>query len=222
MPQLDERKQRILSAIVEMFAATGEPVGSKALAQVFDHAFSSATIRNEMGTLTDMGLIQQLHTSSGRVPSHLGYRLYIDRLMPRKRLTREEMNRIDQLAASIRSHNAERILTEAGAALAELTHCAAVSTTPNLCECVIKQIEAVWISPQVAVLILVTSASTAKSKMCRLENPISQETLEKFTRLCMEQFVNRTLDEMTPAFLHPGPRCWEIISCCRCLRGCMI
>lgn len=55
MPQLDERKQRILSAIVEMFAATGEPVGSKALAQVFDNAFSSATIRNEMAALTDMG-----------------------------------------------------------------------------------------------------------------------------------------------------------------------
>ena len=78
MPQLDERKQRILSAIVEMFAATGEPVGSKALAQVFDNAFSSATIRNEMAALTDMGLIQQLHTSSGRVPSRQGYRLYVD------------------------------------------------------------------------------------------------------------------------------------------------
>lgn len=201
MPQLDERKQRILSAIVEMFAATGEPVGSKALAQVFDNAFSSATIRNEMAALTDMGLIQQLHTSSGRVPSRQGYRLYVDRLMPRRRLSREEMARIDELADSIRSRSAERILTDVGAALAELTHCAAVSTTPNLCECIIKQVEVVPISPQVAVLVLVTSASTAKSKMCRTEGPLSQEQLEKFLRLCSEQLVNRTLDEITPAFL---------------------
>lgn len=201
MTTLDPRKQRILSAIVEMFAATGEPVGSKALAEVFHNAFSPATIRNEMAALTDMGLIQQLHTSSGRVPSPQGYRLYVDHLMPRQSLSREETARIDQLAAAVRSHSAESILADVGAALASLTHCAAVTTTPDLGDCVIRQVEVVPVTPQVVVLVLVTSASTAKSRMCRTEVPLTQEQLERFSRLCSEELTDLPLEAVTPAFL---------------------
>ena len=79
--ELSERRQRILAAIVEQFIASGEPVGSKALCNLFELSISSATIRNEMAALAELGLIEQPHTSAGRVPSHLGYRYYVDHLM---------------------------------------------------------------------------------------------------------------------------------------------
>ena len=141
--KLDERKARILSAIVELFVATGEPVGSKALADVFDNAFSSATIRNEMAALSEQGLIAQPHTSSGRIPTTRGYRLYVDRLMPRHPLSDEERRRIDGVVSRIEGADPEQLLSSAGSALAELTQCAAVSTTPDMADSVIRQVEVI-------------------------------------------------------------------------------
>ena len=79
--RFDERKMKILSAIVETYIRTGEPVGSKALSEMPGIGVSPATVRNEMASLFSMGLLEQPHTSAGRIPSHLGYRIYIDRLM---------------------------------------------------------------------------------------------------------------------------------------------
>lgn len=197
--QLDERKARILSAIVEMFVSTGEPVGSKALAAVFDNAFSSATIRNEMAALADLGLIGQPHTSSGRVPTQRGYRLYVDQLMPRRQLSEEERARIDAMARQIAGQDAEKILADAGAVLAELTHCAAVTTTPDLTDSVIRQIDVVPVAPHAVVLVVVLSTSTAQSRLVRTDEQLSVDLLEKFSRFCGQHFVNRTVEEMTPA-----------------------
>ena len=77
----DDRKKRILSAIVETYIRTGEPVGSKTLSEFPGISVSPATVRNEMAALFEMGFLEQPHTSAGRVPSHLGYRAYIDSLM---------------------------------------------------------------------------------------------------------------------------------------------
>ncbi|MFQ9871851.1 MAG: heat-inducible transcription repressor HrcA, partial [Oscillospiraceae bacterium] len=94
---LDNRKLKILNAIVESYILTGEPVASKRLAQMLDVSVSPATVRNDMAVLFDMGLLEQPHTSAGRVPSHLGYRVYVDRLMRRKPLSVEEKRQIDAL-----------------------------------------------------------------------------------------------------------------------------
>ena len=95
--EISQRKKRILTAIVESYIATAEPVGSKALADVI--GCSSATIRNEMAELTSMGYLEQPHTSAGRVPSPAGYRLYVNELMERQKVTEEEAAAInDQLA----------------------------------------------------------------------------------------------------------------------------
>ena len=79
--ELSQRKQKILAAVVEQYIRTGEPVGSKALLNSLDFSVSSATIRNEMAELASMGLLEQPHTSAGRVPTNLGYRYYVDHLM---------------------------------------------------------------------------------------------------------------------------------------------
>jgi heat-inducible transcriptional repressor len=81
---LDERKKKILKAIIRTYMETGEPVGSRTISKLADLNVSSATIRNEMSDLTDMGYIIQPHTSSGRIPSDKGYRLYVDELMQEK------------------------------------------------------------------------------------------------------------------------------------------
>ena len=88
--QFDERKQKILAAIVETYIRTGEPVGSKTLSQLPGINVSPATIRNEMALLFNMGFLEQPHTSAGRIPSHLGYRTYVDHLMSFRPLTEEE------------------------------------------------------------------------------------------------------------------------------------
>ena len=85
--ELTNRKKRILRAVVEIYIATAEPVGSKAVAEQAGLDISSATIRNEMADLTEMGYLEQPHTSAGRIPSPLGYRLYVNELMCEHRLT---------------------------------------------------------------------------------------------------------------------------------------
>ena len=89
--ELSERKQKILKAIVDLYVHTAEPVGSKTIAQLPDMDFSSATIRNEMAELTNLGYLEQPHTSAGRIPSAAGYRFYIDRLMQDYRLSTDEI-----------------------------------------------------------------------------------------------------------------------------------
>ena len=97
--ELSERKKKILAAVVELYVSTGEPVGSKALCDNLDFAVSSATVRNEMSDLAEMGLLDQPHTSAGRVPTQMGYRVYIDTLMKRKPVTREEKRFLDSSPA---------------------------------------------------------------------------------------------------------------------------
>ena len=94
--ELSPRKQKILKAIVDLYIRTAEPVGSKTIAQLTDMDFSSATIRNEMAELTNLGYLEQPHTSAGRIPSPMGYRFYIDRLMQDYRLTTDEAQSINQ------------------------------------------------------------------------------------------------------------------------------
>ena len=92
---LSERKKRILRAIVETYIATAEPVGSKVVAEKAGLEVSTATIRNEMADLTELGYLEQPHTSAGRVPSAAGYRLYVNELMDRQQLTLQETERIN-------------------------------------------------------------------------------------------------------------------------------
>ena len=129
--ELSERKEKILAAVVEQYIKTGEPVGSKALLDSLDMSVSSATVRNEMADLGYLGLLDQPHTSAGRVPTGEGYRYYVDNLVPESELSEESRRLID---AGIGNANGdpESLLRHAGEALAYLTQCAAVMTTPSV------------------------------------------------------------------------------------------
>lgn len=198
--ELSERKKRILMAIVEEYIMTGEPVGSKFLAGAAGLGLSSATIRNEMAELAELGYIEQPHTSAGRVPTHLGYRLYVDRLMGSYRLSDEERMAFDGLL-QLCSGDIETTLEKAGGILADITGCAAVSTAPDDKAAQIKRIELVPAGARSLLLVILTSSGVIKSRICRLRENLTADMVVFFSRLINDRICGKTLDAVTPQFL---------------------
>ena len=170
---LDGRKAPILKIVVERFIQTGEPVGSKYVAQAMGNSVSSATIRNEMSALEEAGLLEQPHTSSGRVPTHMGYRVYLDEMMEQEPLTARERGEIDALF-NVRNADPDQLLRDAAASLAELTRLAAVSTTMIPHTVTVKRVEIISAGRRTAVILLVASSGVIKNKVCRVDfEPVS-------------------------------------------------
>ena len=119
--ELTERKKRILQAIVETYIETAEPVGSKVVAEKARLDVSTATIRNEMADLTELGLLEQPHTSAGRVPSPKGYRLYVNELMERQRLSLAETEKINQ-SLQMKMEELDRVISQAGRAVSSFVN----------------------------------------------------------------------------------------------------
>lgn len=188
--ELSERRQRILAAIVEQFIASGDPVGSKALCSLFEMQVSSATIRNEMAALAELGLIEQPHTSAGRVPSHLGYRYYVDHLMNCRALGARQRHALEE-SMSAHSGDPEQILEQAGELLAEITNCAAVSTTPADESAVIRKVDLLPMGERTIMLMLVTSNGVVRSRGCRLPRPVTAELIENFYAITEHTFLGQ-------------------------------
>ena len=190
--ELGERKQRVLAAIIEAYILSGEPVGSKTVVEKLDNAVSSATIRNEMAELSALGYLEQPHTSAGRVPTAQAFRLYIDKLMKRRRLGEDAQRELDDMLKSSAS-DPERLIEEASQALAASTGCAAVTTTPDQQGTAIRRIEVMRVSPRSAVLLLMTSAGVLRSRMCRFDFEVEGELLQKLGGALSEAFVGLPL-----------------------------
>ncbi len=198
--ELNERKQKILAAIVEQYIETGEPVGSKGLVEKLGLALSSATIRNEMSELAAMGYIEQPHTSAGRIPSNKGYRYYVDNLMNKYELNASQRRRIDA-DISTNEGNPERLLEKAGEVLADLTNCAAVSTMPKGESVLIKRIEIVPIGTRTAMIVLLTSGGIIRSRVCRLDFGLNNSMLEVFYNITSAAIVGHPISEVNTVML---------------------
>ena len=158
---MDARKQRVLQAIVALYGLEGEPVGSSVLANYFDMAVSSATLRNEMAALTKLGLLEQPHTSAGRVPSAQGYRYYLDHLIDAPKsgtLPEKDRRRIDDLFAAMDAEP-EKLVPAATRCLADMTGCAAAATTPQAPDLCIAHFEVVQVGRYSAAVLAVPSGS---------------------------------------------------------------
>lgn len=198
--ELDARKLRILSAIVETHIATGEPVGSKLVAQLLDGEVSPATIRNEMAVLFDQGLLEQPHTSAGRVPSHLGYRLYLDDLMKAKPLTGEEKQEIEALF-NLRDPDPDRLLEDAAKALSEYTGCAVISTALTRESARVRKIELIPVTSRTVVILLITSNGMVKNKVCRVDFLLTPKILEFLQTFANGNLAGQSINEVTTAYL---------------------
>ncbi|MEG0546313.1 MAG: heat-inducible transcriptional repressor HrcA [Oscillospiraceae bacterium] len=195
---MTERKERLLCAIVEKYIETGEPIGSKALVESLGMSVSSATVRNEMSDLVSMGYLEQPHTSAGRIPSSAGYRYYVDRLMNKYELSQNEKRVIETQLFKV-SGEPQKILEQAGNILAEITNCAAVSTTPSDESAVIRRIELVPIGTKTAMVVILTSSGLLKSKVCRTEAEITLDMVESFYNMTMTHFIGKNVSNMNIA-----------------------
>ena len=193
---MDARKQRVLQAIVALYGLEGEPVGSSVLANYFDMAVSSATLRNEMAALTKLGLLEQPHTSAGRVPSAKGYRYYLDNLLtddqPLDRVTRA---RVDAVFASL-DHEPEKLAQGAARALASISGCTAAVSTPCAEDLCIAHYEVVQVGRSAAAVLAVTTAGYVRTRVARVRTGLSRENAAALAAL-----LNRNLTFVAPRLL---------------------
>ena len=178
--ELTPRKERILSSVVAGYVKSGEPVGSKAVAE--EVGVSSATVRNEMADLIELGLLEQPHTSAGRVPSQKGYREYVDRLMEVPPVKEEERRVFDSMLLS-GSYEPEQLLGRAARLLAGATRCAAVATTPSGDTAQVRAVQFVQTSRRTAMLILMSSAGTMKTRVFHCDFDLTNDILRVFFRV---------------------------------------
>lgn len=196
--ELSERKKKLLAAIVERYIATGEPVGSKSLVEALDLSVSPATVRNEMAELSAMGYLEQPHTSAGRIPSSAGYRYYVDHLMGRYELPQNEKRLIDAKLEPA-AGDTQKVLESAGNILAEMTHCAAVSTTPADEAAVVRRVELVPIGARTAMIVMLTSSGILKSRVCRTLGEITVDMAESFYNIVNANFIGKPAAAMNVA-----------------------
>ena len=196
--ELTMRKEKILAAVITGFIRNGEPVGSKAIAE--EIGVSSATVRNEMASLTELGLLEQPYTSAGRVPSQKGYREYVDRLMEVPELEPQQRWWIDaHLAPGM--DDPEQFLSRVVQLAAGVGQCAALVTTPGGPGARVKAVQLVQTSRRTAMLLLISSAGTMKSRVFRCDYDLTTDILRVFFRVFNERVTGRTVEEITPAFL---------------------
>lgn len=198
--ELDQRKLKILAAIIETYIRTGEPVGSKFLSLYPEIRVSPATIRNDMAVLFDKGLLEQPHTSAGRIPSHLGYRVYIDQLMECSPLTPMERSEIDALF-NIKYPDPDRLLTDAAKSLADYTGCATISTTITKADVKVKKVEILPAGTRTMVIILMASNGVIRNKVCRVDFAVNPEIITFFHKFANGWLAGKSIREITSAYI---------------------
>ena len=194
------RKQKILSAIVESFIHSGEPVGSKALIGEAGLKVSSATVRNDMAELTEQGYIVQPHTSAGRIPTELGYRYYVDNVMKVTPVTERGREYIRD-ALSKNADSPESILRSASDILSRLTDYIALATTPCGESARVRKISFVPTGAHSAMAVVIASNGIIKTKLFRCEFLITPEILQVFAKAFNEEFAGIPLGSVTRPFI---------------------
>ena len=198
---LSGRKKKILAAVVEEYIRTAEPVGSKTVAQTAQLGCSSATIRNELAELASMGYLEQPHTSAGRVPSHMGYRYYIDHLMQPSPISPMEMAAIEAMF-NVRDPDPDKLLSDAAQALADYTHCATISSTSTPPEVFVKRIQLIPAAERTVIIMVIASNGSVKSRVCRVDFQVTQNICEFFTSFANDRLAGRSLKEISDAYIN--------------------
>ncbi|MBP1582057.1 MAG: heat-inducible transcription repressor HrcA [Oscillospiraceae bacterium] len=197
--ELDSRKQKILKAIIEEYTATGEPVGSKRITSLLDITVSPATVRNDMAQLFDMGMLEQPHTSAGRVPSHLGYRYYLDHILEPPELTPMEQARI-QAMFNVANPDPDRLLEDAAQALANFTRCAALFSTSTPQTVRVSKIELIPANERTVIIMVIASNGVIKNKVCRMPFEVNAAMCQFFTNFANERLARRSLNDIASHF----------------------
>ncbi len=193
---MDDRKLKILAAVVDEYITTGEPVGSKTISAKINIKVSPATIRNDMAVLEQLGYLEQPHTSAGRIPTYQGYKLYIERLMPETSLSDEEKHRLDAMLEQ-ETPTEDALIDKAVNALAEITHCTAIASNSSPQFSVITKVDVIPTGKRMYVLLMITSSGDIKNKVCRLEFDLTHEQLSFFNEFMTENLSGVAVESLS-------------------------
>ena len=190
--ELSERKVKILQAIIRNYLETGEPVGSRTISKYTDLNLSSATIRNEMSDLEEMGYILQPHTSAGRIPSDKGYRLYVDTMMEQKDREIEEMKEV----MVQKEDKMDQLLKQVAKLLAVNTNYASMITTPTIHTNKLKFIQLSRVDVNQILAVVVVEGNVIKNNIIHTVEELDDETLLKLNILLNTHLNGLTLEEI--------------------------
>lgn len=193
---MDIRKIKILQAIINDYINTGEPVGSRTIAKKYDLGVSSATIRNEMADLEDMGYLEQLHSSSGRKPSDKGYRLYVDKLMKHHNLTNEEEFKIKTKILDSALFEMDRLLRQATILVSDLTRLTCIVNPPSARKSSIRSLQLVSIDENQMLLLVMTDNGIIKNNIIKTNSSVDYGTIVKLNNILNLRLRNLTVEQM--------------------------
>jgi heat-inducible transcriptional repressor len=191
---LSERAQLLLKALIESYIRDGQPVGSRALSRDSGLSLSSATIRNVMADLEDLGFVASPHTSAGRIPTDKGYRLFVDSLLKLKPLQHEEVEEIERRLRE--ASNGRALLHTVSQMLSSVSHMAGLVTLPNPHYVALSQIEFIGLSENRALAIMVMNNGEVQNRVVQLDRRYSGEELRRAANYLNEAFAGRSLPDV--------------------------
>ena len=200
MPTLTPRQKRILRAIVESYITTAEPVGSKTIAAMEGMDFSSATIRNEMAALTEFGLLEQPHTSAGRVPSPRGYRLYVDELMSDYRISNEEALSLSS-AMELRIREFDQVFSQVSRLVSQLTDLPAYATLTRSGTATVKRFDLILAGEGSFILVVMTNTDSVRNKLIRLPVSVTEQDLRVLSAVLNTSLTDLPAEAFTPELM---------------------
>ena len=193
--ELTDRKRQILKAVVEGYIHTAEPVGSKAIAGRMGGSVSSATIRNELADLVELGYLEQPHTSAGRVPAPKGYRLYVNELMEQQKLSLSETEKINQ-ALRIKLEELDRVISQAGRAAASIVNYPTYVTAASRTKLTVQRYELLPVDEGSCIVVVMLSNSRVRSQLLRMQLKVEEDQRPVLVNLLNTHFTAISPREM--------------------------
>ena len=198
--ELTQRKKKVLRSIVDLYIRSAEPVGSKAIAELPDMNYSSATIRNEMADLTAMGYLEQPHTSAGRVPSAAGYRLYVDELMQDYRLSMDETKSINA-AIEEKMQRVDKMVEKVAKLVSQATDLPAISVASRSGGATVKRFEILWEDQGSFILVVMLSNDELVNKLIKLPLSVGESDLKLLSALLNATMTDLKAEDFTAEVL---------------------
>lgn len=198
--EMDSRKQKILEAVVLDYIETAEPVGSRTISKKYDLGVSSATIRNEMSDLEEMGLIEQPHTSAGRVPSDAGYRYYVDYLMEKSNIKDEAKQLINQ-AIQDKQQQVGDVLKDSMKMLAEATNCTTVMLLDENWGSRLQLIQLLLVEPGKALMVIITEEDKIENRFLEIPESMTKDDLDLVSKLMNQNLKGLKVNDWQTSIL---------------------
>ncbi len=193
---MDDRKLKILNSIIKSYTESKEPVGSRTLSKETDIGVSAATIRNDMSDLEDLGYLVKVHSSSGRIPSNRGYRLYVDALLSDKVPFRNTGNELIDASGLNKSSEFDSVISNATKILSAVTNYTAVAVIPESKNLLLKYINVVMLGPRDLVIMYIYNTRSVRHEAIRLHTPVSLEKVNLINSILNSSLINLNPEEI--------------------------